>query len=169
MPRAISLATREQLNSPADGATLIVLAILHHPEMTDGPWFLASDWTERLSDDPLRIGLHHQGTEFEFVLMSAVLPDDQDGSPATCQLTFDAVVSDLSRIARSVTSPATIDLRVIRAEAPDVIEEEYLGLKVTHSSYSETNLTVDISRESIVNEPWLADVMTRRWFPALYR
>jgi hypothetical protein len=94
VPTPVSITARAAFQAAQMDDVAVMLAIISHPTLS-APIFLSSDPTERLSLDPLVYGTRHQGSDYPFVLMSAVLPDDQDKSPPKTTLKFENVSSDM--------------------------------------------------------------------------
>lgn len=168
MPRIISLTAREAFNAQQSSEHLVVLVEFNYG--TADVVRLSSHPTVRLSDDPLRYGTRHQGNEYEFVLMSAVLPDDQEGATASSTaLQFENVADDMAAIVRAVSQPVDVRMILVLASNPDTIEEEYTDLKTLRATYDASSISVEISRDPVTSEPWPAHRQTRHRFPALYR
>jgi hypothetical protein len=146
----------------------IVLAKIEHPQLDD-PILLSSDPTERLTTDPLVYGTISNGDQYLFALMSANYPDDEQGTPPSTQLVFENVTSDFVRELRSVQERGTVALSLVMASAPDVIEEQFSGLKIVSASYDANRVTLDITREPVTAEPLPAQRMTKARFPGLHR
>ncbi len=167
MPR-LSLDARSKLQAQEQSDVPVVLVIITH-ELLDSPVYLSSDPTAELSSDPLIYGTRSRGIEYQFAMMSAVVPDDRERTPAAASLRFENVDADLATVARSVTTPASVTLRLVFASAPDAVEFEWSGMKVIKASGNADVVTLDLSREPITNEPFPAHYMTRNRFPGLFR
>ncbi len=168
MPRIISLTARSAFNAEETGEQLVVLCEFNAG--TDDVVRLSSHPTTRLDDDPLRYGTIHQGEEYGFVLMNAILPDDQDGAAtSSTALQFENVADDMAAVVRAVSEPVDVRLILVLASAPDIVEEEYTDLKTLRATYSADSITVEISRDQVASEPWPAHRQTKRRFPGLYR
>jgi len=168
MARVLSLNARAAFNAAQTDEVPVVLVKIEHDDL-DEPVRLSSDPTERLSSDPLVYGTVSNTDEYTFVLMSAMIPDDKEGVPPSTQLVFENVAEDMAAVARSVSSPPTVSLFIVLASAPDTIEEQWTGLKATKASYNAGQLTLTVSREHLLNEPWPAYRTTRERFPGLHR
>lgn len=168
MPRFVSLTFRTAARAMGTDVVPIVLAIVTHPEL-DAPLRLSSDPTVRTSDEPLTYGTHHQGQTYDFVLMGAQLPDDVDGASPSTSLTFENVDKDMVGLLRSITTTATIELRLVLSTALDVIEEQYLDFRATLIRGDADKVTVDISREYLGAYNWPYARMTASRFPGLHR
>ncbi|MGG3810997.1 DUF1833 family protein [Methylorubrum rhodesianum] len=167
MPRAVSISARSAFQAQQTDEVAVLLAIITH-ETLDEPVRLSSDPTARITTDPLVYGTRHQGIVYPFVLMSAILPDDQDKSPPKTTLVFENINADMAKVLRSVTSPATVELRVVLASTPDVIEARFTRLQAVRGSYDANQVSLDISREPFTSEPMPAGRMTPDRFPGLF-
>lgn len=178
MPRHVSLAAREAFNAAATEDTPIVLIKVSHADW-DEPIYLASDWTVRTSLEPLKFGVVSNGITYDFVVMSAVLPDDNDSSPAQAELVF-ATLNDVADAAgidlqggivaavRELVDAATVDMSVVLASSPDDVEIAYTGLLATRAAYPSDRVSVTLSREPMVTEPWPALRATKELMPNLF-
>lgn len=164
----LSLSFRAAFNAETTDEIPVVLVKVT-PAAGD-PVYLCSEPAERLSDDPLRYGIVHQGQEYEWVLMSAAWPDDAEGKPPSTTLIFANVVENMASVVRDVTpgTQADVEMKMVVSSAPDHVEEIYL-LKATGSNYNAQQVTLEVSREPIELEPWPAQRMTKQRFPGLFR
>ncbi|WP_430914066.1 DUF1833 family protein [Methylobacterium sp. sgz302541] len=167
MARTIPVTTRAVLQAAqADEAAALLVIITH--ETLDEPVRLSSDPTVRISSEPYVLGTRHQGLVYPFVLMSAVLPDDQERSPPKTTLAFENVDADMAKVLRSITSPAEVEMRIVLASTPDQIEARFTRLRATKGSYDANQVSLDISREPFTSEPMPAGRMTADRFPGLF-
>ena len=168
MARIVSLNARAAMQGQQTDQVPVMLVTIRHPELS-APAYLSSDPTERISADPLVYGTRHNGLVFPFVLMGSVLPDDQDRSPPKSTLVFENVERDMAKPLRSILSPVTVDLVVVLAGTPDVVEARFTRLRGTRASYDDSQIAFDISREPFTSEPMPAGRMTAERFPGLHR
>lgn len=165
----LSLSFRQAFNEESTDEYPVVLVEIT-PAGASEPVLICSEPVQRLSTDPLRYGVVHDGEEYEWVLMSAGLPDDQQGKPPSTTLIFENVVEDMAATVRGVApgTQADVVLKVVLSSAPDEVEERYV-MKATSASYNAMQVSLDISREPIESEPWPAFRMTKDRFPGLFR
>ena len=165
----LSLSFRQALNEESTDEFPIILVEIT-PDGASEPVRICSEPARRLSSDPLRYGIVHQGKEYEWVIMSAAWPDDQEGKPPSTTLIFANVVEDMAATVRGVTpgTQAEVVLKMILSSAPDYVEESYV-MKATNGTYNAVQVTLDVSREPIELEPWPAFRMTKINFPGLFR
>jgi hypothetical protein len=148
--RKIALTRRLALDAAFDEDVEIVLVKITHDDL-DEPVLLSSDPTTRLSLEPLLYGTNSawnnpEGKPFLFMLMSTILPGDQDDTPA-----------------------ATVDMAVVLASDPQAVQMEQLGLKLVSADGNANEITLTVSRDPITAEPWPSGRMTRQRFPGLHK
>lgn len=165
----LSLSFREAFNAESTDEFPVILIEIT-PADSSGTVFICSEPAERLSSDPLRYGIVHQGQEYEWVMMAASWPDDQDGKPPSTTLVFANVVEDMAATVRGVTPGTQTDvaMKLVLSSSPDDAEEHYV-MRATNGGYNATQVTLDVSREPIELEPWPAFRMTKVNYPGLFR
>lgn len=174
--RKISL--NAHLAHDADGSdeTEVVLLQFTHPE-TSQVVRLSTDPTERLSLEPLRyctrsnwLGANPKDDEeaFLFVLVSVLLPDDQDTAPPAARLVIEGADNELAEVLRSTLQEAEVSMALVLASTPNVIEQEWLGFKMVRAESQGEGITLSVSRNPLTAEPWPMARMTRERFPGLH-
>lgn len=144
----------------------IVLITISHPDLA-APVRISSDPTRRLSVEPLRYGTRSRGVDYEFLIASVVTPDDRKGSPPATSLVFDNVSVDMVDVMRSFTSPASVDLELVLSSEPDFVLQAFRHLRLIKCRYDVAAVTVDLSKEPFVAEPFGAR-QTKQFFPGLF-
>lgn len=165
----LSLSFRQAFNEESTDEYPVILVEIT-PAGASEPVLICSEPVQRLSTDPLRYGIVHQGNEYPWVIMSASWSDDQEDSPPTTKLLFENVVEDMAATVRGVTpgTQAEVVLKMVLSSAPDAVEESYV-MKATNGGYNAQQVSLDVSREPIEGEPWPAFRTTKARFPGLYR
>ncbi|GJE00540.1 DUF1833 domain-containing protein [Methylobacterium isbiliense] len=168
MPRLISLNARQAVNAPCTDQVPVVLTEIRHSTLVT-PLRLATDWTVRVSTEPLVYGFRHGGNVYEFIQMSAIWPDDQDRTAPKTTLVFANVTRDMVAPLRAILDPVYVDLTIVMADTPDVVEARYTNLRGIRGSWDASQVPLDISREPLTSEPMPAGRMTKARFPGLFR
>jgi hypothetical protein len=163
----VSLNARLGANAQATDQIPVMLVTITGAGLPD-PVYLSSDPTERISSSPLVYGTRHGGNVFQFVLMSAVLPDDKEDSPPKTTLIFENVSGDMAGAIRASITPATIRIDVVMAGTPDVLEASFTNLRGVQGTYDQNQVSYDVSREPFTTEPMPAGRMTQNRFPGLH-
>lgn len=173
--RRLSLNARTAQDAVSTDQVEVALFYITHPQL-DEPVRLSTDPTVRLSDDPLQYGTRsnwmgsNPATEpFYFVIASTELPSDLEDAAASATLILDNVDQDIANVLRSVRNRATVNLAVVLASSPNLIEGEFQGLKLmsVEGDASETQLV--FSREPIEEESYPSGRMTKQRFPGVHR
>lgn len=172
--RKVSLNYRLLLDGVDIDAVETVLIHITHPE-TNEVIRLSTDPTERISADPLAYGTRStwMGSDpetepFLFVLVSVMVPDDQQDVPGGGNVILEAVDNEITALLRSTTREAEVSIAVVLSNAPDVIEAEFTKLKLVDSTGQNWQIPLTLSRDSMANQPWPAGRMTRERFPGLH-
>ncbi|RUS64866.1 hypothetical protein EGN72_02425 [Pseudorhodobacter sp. E13] len=173
--RRLSLNARQTIDDEGSDGLFVVLLEITHPELAGGPIRLSTDNAERISTDPLVYGTRStwRGANpvtqpFLWIIASALLPSDQEDAPAAAQIAVENLSSEMAALLRSFRTPATVNLAVVLAETPDLIEAEYLDLQLLSANITESEILLSISRDEIELEPFPPGRMTRNRFPGLH-
>lgn len=164
-----SWSFREAFNAESTDEFPVILVEIT-PAGASEPVRICSEPAARLSVDPLKYGIVHNGEEYGWVVMSSAWPDDQEGKPPSTTLIFANVTEDMAATIRGVTpgTQADVFLKMVLSSAPDDVEESYV-MKATNGSYNAMQVSLDVSREPIESEPWPAHRTTKARFPGMYR
>lgn len=164
----ISLTMRSAMQAERTEEVAVALVTITHPDL-DEPVRFSSDPTQRLSSDPLAYGTVSRDETYPFVLVSVVLPDERRASAPAAQIVLDNVASDMAALIRSITSPAQARIDVVTAARPDEVERTFDGFDITKAGYDAERVTLDVSLELFLNEPWPSQRMTKSRFPGLHK
>lgn len=168
--RLVSLSARSAAMAEASAAVPIILITITHTDLAE-PIRLATDATERLSTDPLRYGVRHQGEVYYYALVGVPLPERGQDAAETVSMVIDIVTPDMAGLAGLVTSPARVDLVQVMSDAPDVVEVAFVDMEMRSASIDTQadTITVEIGRMPRLDEPAQRHRMTPDRFPGLHR
>lgn len=171
--RRVSLNARLALDQVATDELEVVLVIIEHP-LLDAPVRLSSDNADRISVEPLMYGTRStwrtgDGSPFLFVMLDALVPDEQDDAPAQASLVLEILDSDIADILTATTVQATCHMAIVLASSPDNVEAEWIGLLMTSADGDSGQVSIKFSMEPITGEPYPADRMTKERFPGLHK
>lgn len=167
MPRIISLGTTREFNLEHADHVAIVLVKIDHDDLAE-PVYLSTDPTIITSYEPLTYGTISNGITYDFAGMSAVFPDDKEGSPVSAQLALDNVNGVLAPLFRGISSPPVISMSLVMSSDLDFVEESYEGLQTDAVDYDAMVVSLSVSRDPSGAEPLPNRRMVRSAFPALY-
>lgn len=171
--KRVSLNRRLAQDASSDGDVEIVLIKISHADL-DQPILLSSDMTERLSTEPLIYGTRSAwnnpaGDPFLFLIMDINLPTDQDDAPASAELFIQAVDPRMTEIMLSTREQASVDIAVVTASDPDLVQFEQRGLKLINADGNDFEIKITFSRDPITQEPWPPARLTKQRFPGLHK
>lgn len=109
----------------------------------------------------------HSGNEYFPMDFNLVLPGQLDDAPPSATVSMDNVSREIAQAARSISTPASFTIRVVRAETPNVVELEFAGLKLTNVRVNALRVEGDLQFEDLVRAPYPALSFTPSFFPGL--
>ena len=172
--RRLSLNARLAQDAPDSDEIEVALFRIRHPEMA-APLLLSTDNTERLQVDPEIYGtrstwggVNPVTDPYLWIIASAVLPGDAEDAPASAQIVLENLDSEIVEVIRSVTTPPDIDIAVVLASSPDLIEEEHLGLQILACDVNAGEIVLTLSQENTDLEPFPPGRRTKLRFPGLH-
>tara|TARA_R110002074_G_scaffold124678_3_gene261283 strand:+ start:1158 stop:1682 length:525 start_codon:yes stop_codon:yes gene_type:complete len=173
--RRVSLNARTAFDEASTDQVEVALIMIEHPAL-DAPLRLSTDPTERLSIEPFMYGTRSAWMDslpisepFLFVLASADLPSDLEDAPAAATIVIENVDSDIAGLMRSFTDRPTVNIAVVMAETPDLVEVEYRGMVMTGASGTANEISIEVSRAPIEEESVPMDRFTKDRFPGMFR
>jgi hypothetical protein len=147
----------------------VALVTFTHASLAE-PIRVSSDNTERLSMDPLRYGTVSDGETYEFILMSAIIPDDQKESLPRTSLMLSNIDASLIALMRSFTTPpASAEIALVLASAPDTVFQRFTNMTVTRVNYDESTVTLELEAfaDRVSQREPFGERQTRFRFPGL--
>lgn len=173
--RRLSLNARMALDDPAAEEVEVVLFMIEHAELEEGPIRLSTDDTEELSNDPYLMGTRSdwRGSDpetqpFLWTIASAIVPSDLDDASSSGSVVLENLDSRMVKLIRSVSTPPTVHVAVVLASSPSNIEAEWHDFLITDANVSAGEITLRFSREDVENEAFPPGKMTRNYFPGLH-
>lgn len=174
MSRLLSLNARQAHDDQSSPEIEVVLFEITHPAL-EGPIRLSTDNTERVSSDPLTYGTRSvwRGADplsepYLWIIASAVVPDDNEDAPASSQIVLENLDARITEVLRSFTDQATVNMAVVLASSPDLVEGEWLDMRLVSAEGTASEITLSLSREEIELEHFPSGRMTRHKFPGLH-
>lgn len=165
--RPLSLTMRQAANAEETGQVLAFLITIEHDDLAD-PIRISSDPTGLLSSSPLLYGTVSRGDTFNFLPLTLKLPDDADDAPPAMQLVLDNVGREAIPLLRSVSTPARVSVELVLASAPDDVEAAWPEFDLVNVSYDAGQITLQLTVNALVNEPFPAGTFTPGAFGGLF-
>lgn len=123
----------------------LVLLTISHPDLPD----------------PIRVVNNNESVTSESISYAAfpfeiALPESQENAPPRAELSISNVGREIGQAIRSIGSPPSVTIAVIRQETPDVVEALHVGMKLSGVSYDAQQVSGQLVREDFVTEPYPA-------------
>lgn len=154
--RVLSPAAVASLTTENTEEVWLVLLTIDHPTLAS-PIFLANN-----NEDVVSVGDRYIGLPF-----SIELPGEDAEEPGVALIQVPNVDREIVAAGRTISGPATCDIRVVLASQPDIIEVEFVGLILRDMEWDASMVRGRLRFESIVVEP-LAETITPARFPGLF-
>jgi hypothetical protein len=138
---SISAAGVTELAAQDCGTAWIVLLTMTHPELPS---------TLRFSSDA--VDTHSNGQTFQHFPFDLVLPDDVEGRTPQAQMRIDNTSQELVAMLRSLTTPPSLTIQIVRSADPNVIEREWSGLEWRSSTVDPAFITGTLTVEDMATE-----------------
>jgi hypothetical protein len=113
-----------------------------------------------------------EGNEYIAFPFEITLPDSLEDAPPRARLRIDNVSRELGQAVRSITSPATVTIRVVRIEeGTDTltgdVELSFPGLRLMNVTIDALAVEGALELENLVREPFPARTFSPAEFPGL--
>lgn len=108
------------------------------------------------------------GDTFVGFPFDVMLPDDTDDAPPAAKLTIDNVSREIGEAIRAITSAPTVSIQIVRAAAPNTVEQSWSGFSLRNVKWDAGKVAGDLVLENFTDEPYPAGNFSPASFPALY-
>lgn len=159
MSRTLPSATVGRMNAAQTSSAFLTLIEITHSSFS----------TVRLVNNTVNVVSNSQTfTAFPFV---AILPPDTDQVNVVGRLSVPNATRELVSEVRSVSGSrerVLVDVHIIDSADPNTYLRSETGLEVVNVVYNADVMTADLSRDSLLNEPWPGDRMSPATFPGIF-
>lgn len=97
------------------------------------------------------------------------LPSDLEDAPPNARLRIDNVSREIGQTIRSISTPPSLTVQVVRGDAPDTVELEFSGMVLRNVRYDALTVQGDLEFEDLTREPFPAITFSPADFPGLLR
>jgi hypothetical protein len=155
--RTLSSAFLEAIFAQSTDEVFVLLVTISHPELTT-PIRLAAN-----SEDIVSNGWTYFGVPIE-----VDLPADEEDAPPSAKLRIDAVDQDIIRAARSIRTRPNVELQVILADNPDVVEIQLPVFNLVRLTYDAFQIVAELQVDDLLIEPYPAGTFSPAIFRAIF-
>jgi hypothetical protein len=155
MPRALPSAALAELYAQRSSGVWLTLLTIEHADLPA---------TIRLVND--RASVVSGGDTYAALGFSIQLPADAEEIPRA-SLTVDAVDRTIITALRSITTPATVTVEIVRQSAPDTILASWV-LEMRNASYDAQTVTMELYPPPVLDEAYPGTDFTPLLFPGIF-
>ena len=124
-------------------------------------------------EEPLRVcdageDFTSGGELFVFYPFDLIKPDDTGERPARARLKIENVSRAIIDEIRNLDAPLGLRYQLVRAAAPDVIEQEFADFKLISAKYDRLQVEGELVMEEFTSEDWPHDTFSKSMFPGLF-
>lgn len=152
-----SAALKAMLHAEESGDALIVLVTISHADLAE-TLYVTSDSVNTVS----------RGTTFVPYPFDLKLTVDSPNEPPKASISISNVDKRIVESIRSITSPPTILIEIIRSVALDTVEVTYPNFELTQADYDAMVVSGDLEMENFFNEPYPSATYVRSLFPGVF-
>lgn len=138
----VSDALKQDAFANSSDLPLVLLTIAHADLVT--PIRVANNKVAVTSNGEIYIG-------FPFEI---ILPDTSEDSPPRSKLRINNVSREIGQAIRSISTPPSVTIQVVRQDSLDVVEAEFVGMSLTNVSYDALTVDADLMFEDLGREPF---------------
>ena len=153
MSRSLSATAIAELNAATCAEPYLVLLTIEHDDIT----------TLRFVNDGANIT--SGGDVYTALAFSAKLPADRDG-PVSAKITLDNVDRATVVAVRSITTPATVTIELIRHSAPSTIIATWSYLRLLTAEITASQIVLGLTGDAVLDEAYPGTEFTPLDFPA---
>jgi len=158
MSRAVSAGARAALYAQQTNVVPLMLLTIDHADLVT-PIRLVSDLQNVVS----------RGNTFTGYPFEPMLPPAVQGELPRLDMVFHDVTQELIIIARSITTPASVSIEVVMSTSLDTVEAGPWPFEATGIQYSDRELRLSLTVESLITEPYPYRLFNPVDFPMLFR
>lgn len=92
-------------------------------------------------------GLEYIGFPFEIIL-----PDSKEDSQPSAKLTISNVSREIGVAIRLISTPPSVTITIVRQATPDVVEAEFVGMRLNNVKYDVLTVSADLQFEDLTRE-----------------
>jgi hypothetical protein len=157
MSRTVTNAFIAACNAQETDEVFIILVTFDHSILSE-PIYLCNN----------SVNIVSRGKEFLALPMEITLSDDSDDRPPQAKIVFDNIDRRLVEIVRSIESPPSVSLEIIKLSDPETVEVELTDFILRGVDYNTLTIEGTLSLEGLFLEPAIGFSFTPSYFPGLF-
>lgn len=153
----LSTTARQAMFAQETGEAFLVLLAIDHPDLIAQLLFVNNN-----------VNVVSTGGEHIAYPFDVQLPDSDEERDIIARLSIDNVSREIAQVIRSLDTPPTVGITIVRASDPNWPEVELPGMLLRDVTWDALQLSGELSLSDITAEPYPAWVFDPGRFPALF-
>ncbi|HOX55208.1 MAG TPA: DUF1833 family protein [Candidatus Omnitrophota bacterium] len=101
-----------------------------------------------------KVAITSNGLEYIAFPFQIQLPDSKEDSQPSAKLTISNVSREIGQAIRLISTPPSITITVVRQDTPDIIEAQFVGMRLNNVKYDMMTVTADLEFEDLTREEY---------------
>ncbi len=101
-----------------------------------------------------KVAVTSNGLEYIAFPFDIQLPDSKEDSQPTAKLTICNVSREIGQAIRLITTPPSITITIVRQDTPDIVEAQFVGLRLNNVKYNAMTVSGDLTFEDLTREEY---------------
>lgn len=157
MSRSVTNAFIAACNAPVTDEGLLVLITIDHDDLPD-PIRIVNNGANVVSN----------GETFLACPVQPTLSDDSDDRPPQAKLVMDNIDRTIVAAVRSIVTPPTVTLQLVKISDLDTIEAEFTDFQMKEVNYNQLTIEGTLTLEGLFSENVVGYSFTPGLFPGLF-
>lgn len=175
MSRLVTLSPQalKAMFSTETDEQLITLVTIQRPGDAQNPLRLADGYTNRLAnlttDEEVVYGVTSRSQDYIFLPLEITLPSEEQAGVGRCSININYVTKEAIQLIRTqLSSPTLVNLELILASAPNVVEASFPSFYITAITYNSQSISMQLDMIDFSREPFPCYNFTPNYFPGLF-
>lgn len=164
--RTLSAAAKQAALAQQTGEVFVILMRISHPNFAQDI-LLSSDPTQVLPIANVR-GTVSNGEEYVYLPFTIQLPQQDGEGISRAKVQIDNIDRRMVEAVRTADSSLSVDVSIVLASQPDIIEVSIPDFKIEHVTYDALTISGDLSLEYYDLEPFPHLRFTPSNFPGMF-
>jgi len=157
MARNVTQATRRAITAPQTDKVFLIMLEISSSELASPLYFVQNNES-----------IVSNGNTYIAVNFSTSLPSEEDGTVQDTSIAISGINRQVIEAIRSIVDPPDVQMFVIRADVPDVIEVGPFNYKLRDATYNATTVTGSLKYETSLQNNISTIKVTNQTFPGVY-
>ena len=112
-----------------------------------------------------KVNVTSNGIEYIGFPFDIQLPDSKEDSQPSAKLTICNVSREIGQAIRLISTPPSITITIVRQDTPDIVEGQFVGMRLNNVTYNMMTVTADLEFEDLTREEY----PSLKFSPAIFK